>query len=179
MALNEFRAQDDYSRNPADEPFWRRAYGLFFPDLLTMSPCIPNLAAQKLGVDRVLVLANGRTVAIDEKKRPKTYRNAKDEPEILLEFLSNDRTNAPGWIEKALAVDYVACAFMDTQTVYLLPWDALRRVWLGNRNGWKRVYGTVQAQNDGYTTHSVPVPAPELYRAIGAACCVSSLQIVK
>lgn len=177
--VHSFNAQNDYSKDLSDEAFWFKAYKSFFPDLLSISPFVPSVEAQKLGVDRVLVLITGQELRVDEKKRPKTYFDKDSNPEILLEYVSNDTTGSPGWIEKALHIDYVACAFMDTQTVYMLPWHALRRVWQGNGKGWKRKYGTVPAQNEGYKTLSVPVPVPELYRAIGAACRVPVVQIVK
>lgn len=179
MIVHEFAAQDAYSKAPADEAFWLAAYKAFFPDFLSMSPCVPNVDAQRMGVDRVIVLANGREVRLDEKKRPQSYMDADGNPDILLEFLSNDQTGAPGWIEKPLLIDYIAYALMDVQTVYMLPWDGLRRVWRGNGGGWKKRYGVKKAANNGYMTHSVPVPVPELYRAISAACRVPVVQVVK
>jgi hypothetical protein len=176
--VHDFQQQNAYSQKPADEAFWESAYRAYFPDFLSMTPCIPDVNAQRTGVDRVIVLTNGREIRIDEKKRAKTH-GANGTPDILLEFLSNDQTGAPGWIEKPLAVDFIAYAFMDTRCVYMLPWDGLRRVWRGNGGGWKKKYGVKKAENNGYATHSTPVPVPELFRAISAASRVSEIQLVK
>lgn len=178
-AVHDFDAQNAYSQRPEDEAFWESMYRAYFTDFLSMTPCVPEREAQRGGVDRVVVLTNGREIRIDEKKRAKTYKDADGAPDILLEFLSNDRTGAPGWVEKSLNIDFIAYAFMDTRCVYMLPWDGLRCVWHGNGGGWKKKYGIRRAENNGYATHSTPVPVTELFRAISAASRVSALQIVK
>lgn len=178
VIAHSFAEQDAFSKRAEDEAFWLAAYKAFFPDFLTMSPCVPNVDAQRMGVDRVIVLTNGREVRIDEKKRAQTYTGADGKPDILLEFLSNDRIGAPGWIAKPLLIDFIAYGLLDTKMVYMLPWDGLRRVWRGNGDGWKQRYGVKKAVNNGYSTHSVAVPVSELYRAISAACQVTVVQLV-
>jgi hypothetical protein len=178
-AVHDFQQQNAYSQKPADEAFWEAAYRAYFPDFLSMTPCIPDVNAQRTGVDRVIVLTNGREVRVDEKKRAQSYCDPDGNPDILLEFLSNDKTGAPGWMNKPLNVDFIAYALMDVRTVYMLPWDGLRRVWSRNAAYWKQKYGVKTAANDGYLTHSIPVPVPEIYRAISAACRVPVVQVVK
>lgn len=170
--VHDFATSLDYGCDPEDDAFWAKAYKAFFPDYAGMSPTLKDAETQRRGTDRVVILHNGRAIRIDEKKRKKRYSD------FCLEYLSNDRTGAPGWMEKPLPIDFLAYAFMDSQEVYMLPWDALRRVWLRNRNVWKEQYRPhVEALNKGYKTISVPVPIAEVYRAIGVAYRVSAPSI--
>src|SRR5690606_25568590 len=101
------------------------------------------------------------------KKRSQVY------DDILLEYLSNDHTNAPGWIEKDLQIDYLAYAFMPIKKVYLYPWQQLRLAWKRNGAYWKRRYRNVQAQNYGYSTWSIAVPITVLNQAVSEALIVN------
>jgi hypothetical protein len=56
-------------------------------------PCTGNTSSQRQGIDRVIHLANGQTIYIDEKKRASVY------PDILLEYISVDKTGALGMID--------------------------------------------------------------------------------
>ena len=115
-----------------NEEFWSAIYNKAFPNLVNMMACPGDYASQRMGIDRVLLLSNGKVLKIDEKKREKEYND------ILLEYLSNDQTNAPGWIEKDLAIDYLAYAFIQSRRCYLFPWAILRRAWMDNRQDWKQ-----------------------------------------
>lgn len=152
MAIHDFRTQLRWSEAGSDEPFWNTVYRRAFPNLVNHMPCTGDTTSQRMGIDRLIHLSNGRTLAIDEKKR------SVDRSDILLEYLSNDQTNAPGWIEKDLAIDYLAYAFMPSQRVYLFDWCLLRRAWQAYGATWKRCFPHISAQNKGYTTHSVAVP---------------------
>ena len=83
--------------------------------------------------------------------------------------MSVDTTGAPGWIEKDLAIDYLAYAFMPSRTVYLFDWLMLRRAWGQFGDEWKRKYKIPPAQNNGYKTHSVAVPIKVLRNAVALA----------
>ena len=133
----------------------------------------PDCQGQRLGIDRIVQLGSGRTLKIDEKKRERDYGD------ILLEFVSVDRTNAPGWMEKDLQIDYLAYAFLPSQRCYLLPWNMLRRVWANWGRMWisygaKNLGGfdIVAAANRGYQTWSVAVPTKVLTTAIKNAMVI-------
>jgi hypothetical protein len=163
---HDFNQQLAYSEAASDEQFWDAIYHKAFPNMVNAMLCSGDTKSQRLGIDRMILLASGRTLKIDEKKRRKVYKD------ILLEYLSVDTTNAPGWIEKDLAIDYLAYAFMPTQRVYLFPWDMLRRAWRTFGEGWKEKYYNAPAKNNGYTTWSVAVPILVLTRAVNRACII-------
>lgn len=165
MAHN-FAERLAYSEHDDDESFWLDAYRQYFPDMVTQTPIRRDCLAQRLGMDRLIVLQSGATVAIDEKKRAENWKD------VLLEYIANDRSGAPGWIEKDLQIDYIAYAFMPSHKVYLLNWLLLRRAWKLNKTLWLRQYKPVPAQNDGYVTWSLPVPLGTLFYALNQAVLV-------
>lgn len=158
--VHDFAGQLAYSESANDEPFWQSFYRQVFPTLIACTPTPGDVLAQRNGVDRVIVLANGTVIRIDEKKRPETY------PDILLEYISVDTTGAPGWIEKELTIEYLAYAFMDTKQVYLLDWQILKRAWRKYGNRWKARYRTIKAPNRSYNTISVAIPTQTLMAAM-------------
>lgn len=165
-APHNFRERLNMSIAASDEPFWSAVYEKAFPDMVNHMLCNGDTVSQRMGIDRVIHLSNGRNLRIDEKKRDKVY------PDILLEYLSNDQTGAPGWIEKPLFIDYLAYAFMPTQTVYLFDWLMLKRAWSHYGPTWKRQYRHIEAQNVGYKTKSIAVPIKVVQRAINTASVI-------
>jgi hypothetical protein len=160
---HDFTAEREFSETAGSEPFWDAVYRQAFPNLVAHMPCPGDFASQRMGIDRVLLLSNGKTLAIDEKKRREVYTD------ILLEYISVDTTQAPGWMEKDLAIDFLAYAFMPTQRVYLLPWPILRRAWLHYGAEWKRKFRSVPGKNPTYTTWSIAVPIGVLLQAVSNA----------
>ncbi len=165
--VHNFHERLTYSQKPDDEAFWLEAYRAYFPDMVSHACIQQDCTAQRRGMDRLIVLGSGAVIAIDEKKR------AKARGDILLEYLANDRTGAPGWIEKELQIDFIAYAFMETRRVYLLNWGLLRRAWRLHKEIWKRQYPPVAAKNSGYTTYSTPVPIGVLLAAVAQASVVT------
>jgi len=122
-----------------------------------------DIPAQKRGIDRWVQLDNGQILRIEEKERGKWYGD------ILLEYVSNDATNAPGWMEKDLNIHYLLYSVPSRRFCYVYPWHMLKRAWDRNKEDWRERFGTVTACNVGYNTLSVPVPlavlTAEVYRA--------------
>jgi hypothetical protein len=163
---HDFKERLAFSEQAGHEPFWDAVYRKAFPNMVNHMPCPGDHESQRQGIDRLILLNNGATLKIDEKKREK------DRPDILLEYLSNDVTNAPGWIEKNLAIDYIAYAFMPSKRVYMLPWHFLKAAWQKNKAEWLKQYKIPPAQNNGYRTHCVAVPINVLYNAVYKATLI-------
>lgn len=163
---HDFRERLAFSQNASHEAFWGAVYRKAFPGMVGNIITPNDTASQLMGVDRLLYLSNNHVLRIDEKKRDSVY------PDILLEYLSNSKTGSPGWIEKDLAIDYLAYAFMPTRKVYLLPWQILRVAWETNKRIWKSKHKEIRAQNKGYVTISVAVPTREVMHAIAYASIV-------
>ena len=144
-------------------PIYRRA----FPTLMSAVAIEQDGWAQRAGIDRLLTLACGRTYTVDEKIR------TEDWPDVLLERWSDERRKAPGWVQKPLAADFIAYAHAPAATCVLLPVPALQRAWRQHGRQWIGLYGQRRAQNEGYTTVSVPVPRGVLMQAIVEAMFVS------
>lgn len=162
--IHDFNERLAWSERGGEEPFWDAVYRKAFPHLLNHMRCTGESQAQRMGIDRLILLSNGKTLYIDEKKRERVYND------ILLEYLSVDRTGAPGWMEKDLSIDYLAYAFMPTKVCYLFPWDMLRRAWRAYGETWKATYiPHVKGANNGYTTWSVAVPIKVVQRAVRSA----------
>ena len=164
--VHDFQDELEFSVKASDEPFWDAIYRKAFPDMVSQTLCNGDTKSQRLGIDRVVVLASGRILKIDEKKRRQEYND------ILLEYISVSTTGAPGWIERDLAIDYLAYAFMQSRRVYLFDWCMLRRVWLAHKDDWLKRYKIPPAQNSGYQTLSVAVPTKHLLNLIKTASII-------
>lgn len=106
--IHNFRECNEWSKQASDEPFWWAIYQKAFPDMIAWEGT-ESERLQRIGIDRVLTMNNTRQLFIDEKKRKKVYND------ILLEYISNDQANTPGWMEKDHPLDYLAYAFMPKQ----------------------------------------------------------------
>lgn len=164
--IHDFAASLALSESYADAPWWLDIYRRAFPNLMTAVSVRNDGWAQRGGIDRVLTLACGRTYTVDEKVR------ANDWPDILLEQWSDEARRAPGWIQKPLACDFIAYAFVPSRRCYLLPVVPLQRAWRMQGKRWIRSYGQRRARNPGYISASVPVPIEVLLPAIAEAMLV-------
>jgi len=171
--IHNFQEDLEYSEKASAELFWKNIYQKAFPNLVNIMSCPGDYESQRMGIDRIILLSNGKTLKIDEKKRRENW------DDILLEYISIDTTNTPGWIEKNLAIDYLAYAFMPLQKAYLLPWPMLKRVWLHFGKDWKKLgedekegFRKVEAENNDYKTISVAVPITILLKEVKNAMII-------
>lgn len=145
-----------------------RGYKRFFGTRIVRIERHPNdMRRQRQGIDVTVHVAGDHDYRIEEKYRPDRIY-----PDILLEYVSVDTTGAPGWMEKDLHIDYLAYGFAKLQTIYMLPWPALKLAWEINKEKWQTLYKPVAARNNGYTTWSVAVPIWDVRKAIGDAACI-------
>ncbi len=171
--VHDFQERLAWGEKASDEPFWNAVYRKAFPNLVSQVTCPGDVASQRMGIDRVLVLANGRTLYVDEKKRSKDYGD------VILEYISVDTNNAPGWMNKDLSIDYLAYAIIPEKRCYLFPWHLLRRVWLHFGRQWiakgeqqSDGFRIVKARNRNYNTLSVAVPTELLQRQLRRATVI-------
>jgi hypothetical protein len=162
-----------YSTSQADDPLWQALYRKAFPGFESMQ-LITDIHEQKRGRDRVIRLTSGHTYYVEEKKRRKSWGD------ILLEYISVDSKNIPGWICKDLDIDYLAYAFMDNRIAYLFPWPILKRAWKHYGTSWieqanahKDGFDIVIADNMTYKTHSVAVPIKTLLRTMRSGMIIT------
>lgn len=154
------------SHAASDLPIWLEIYRKAFPEMLACVDHRQDGEHQRAGIDRSVILANSKQILIDEKIR---YPNAKGVVyhDIALEYLSNDRTNALGWVCKPQRADFICYAIAATGKAFLLPVPQLNQAWARNGAVWREMYGEKPAQNNGYRTWNCPVPVAVLFKAIG------------
>lgn len=164
--LHDFEESLAKSHAQADAPWWIEVYRKAFPDL-EAAVCVRNDGwAQRGGVDRVLTLTSGKTLAVDEKVREEVW------PDILLEYWSDEKRRVRGWVAKDLACDFIAYAFVPSQTCYLLPFQTLRAAWRIHCHEWVSKHRRIEARNNGYVTVSVAVPTSTLMEALSDAMLI-------
>lgn len=165
--LHDFQRSLELSQQHAEAPWWIVVYRAAFPDLRAAVNVRNDGWAQRGGIDRVLTLSTGKTVTVDEKVR------TEDWPDILLERFSDEAKRIPGWIQKPLACDFIAYAFIPSQTCYLLPTLTLQRAWKQCGRTWIGQYREIRARNRNYVTLSTAVPVDVLMQALGDAMRVN------
>jgi hypothetical protein len=151
--MNNFKEDLEFAETGKNDPFWKEVFKKAFPN---MTECMRNTKgkckSQQDGVDWIIYLENHKTITADAKLRREQWKD------IALEYISNDRKNTPGWMEKDLCIDYLAYGFFNVKTVYLFDWRMLKRAWDHYKEIWKKQYQNIKALNEGYRTHSVCVP---------------------
>jgi hypothetical protein len=165
---HDFRDCLARSHAAADLPVWEEMYRQAFPDFLVRIDRREYGPHQRQGIDCIVKLGNGREIPIDEKVRGRG-KHGVIYNDVALEYISVDRTGAPGWVENpAIIAEYIAYAIAPLGSGYLLPVLQLQQAWKKNKQKWLLVYGPHAAPNNGYLTYFCPVPVPELFAAIGS-----------
>lgn len=160
--MNNFIECKDFAEEI--EPLLEKFYREMFDNITRISKGRPDKCqSQANGIDRIIYFEDNKVITIEEKIRAKDYND------ILLEYISNDQTNAPGWMEKNLSIDYLVYCILETGRFLIFDWRTLRRAWKRNKEEWKEKYKKVEAENEGYSTHSVCVPTEVLQRAMTKA----------
>jgi hypothetical protein len=165
--MSDFRKDLQYSHEASEDPMWEhQIYPQWFSNLQSVNNHKLAGDHQFMGIDKTIVLSNGKTYYIDEKVRRTDYGD------ILLEVWSSEERRTPGWIQKPLIADYIAYAVLENGKAYLLPVQQLQEAWRQHGEQWKAEYGVRRAYTKlkydrRYCSVSVPVPVNKLYQAIG------------
>lgn len=175
VTVHRFNASLAKGEHASLEPFWESVYCKAFPTMVGRTVNLRGTPAQALGIDHTVLLSSGKTLLIDTKCRFTSHTD------ILLEYTSNDQTQAIGWIRKdSLQIDYLAYAWVDQKTCVFLPWLALRRAWAENIAEWwgkaKRRepgYTRCKAKNPTYNTLNLAVPRAVVLDAVRDALTVT------
>lgn len=155
----DFNVDLAYSLESGESDIFDKFYFRIFPHLERIEN-VSDLALQKQGVDKKLILTCGKVILIDEKKRRKDYGD------ILLEEYSNRDQKVQGWLNRNKITDYIVYACMDTKRIYLLPFLILQRVWITEHENFITKYGRKEAHNPNYVTTFVAVPVKDLFELI-------------
>jgi len=171
--MNNFNKCLADSHSAEDLPFWKEVYSKAFPNMVSMNNHRKDGEHQRLGIDRSIVLENGKILWIDEKVRFKNNITGKIYTDIALEYISDDRRQIPGWVCKSIMADYIAYAIAPLGKCYLLPVTQLQNAWQKNKELWLKNYKIIIAENGNgndveWITLSCCIPVKVLFIAIGA-----------
>lgn len=158
-AMSDFHQDLQFSLDSDIDSELNKFYHEQFPELEKIE-IVTKLSWQKRGVDKVLILASGKRILIDEKIRREDYGD------ILLEEYSNWERKIVGWLGNDKFTDYIVYMIEPTKTVYFLPFLLLQRAWQSNHDYWLATFGRREAQNKGYITTFIAVPTDVLLEAI-------------
>ena len=165
IKVHEFNDSLAKSNLASDMPIWAEIYKKAFPDMVAMVDHRQNGEHQKAGIDRSIIFENSKQILIDEKIRFPN-KNGQSYSDILLEHISNDVKNLPGWVCKPLRADYICYAISGLGIAYLLPVIQLQQAWKNNSEEWIKQYGSKPASNKGYSTWNTPVMPSVLFAEI-------------
>lgn len=161
------------SHEAEDLPVWECLYRACFTNFLSMHNHRGDGDHQRVGIDRSIILANGKHFFIDEKIRGRNQKTGEIYTDICLEYWSDVGRKVPGWVVKPLMVDYIAYAIAPLGKAWLLPVPALQAAWLRNSCDWIAKFPMVNAPNNSngrrYITRCCAVPADTVMKAVGAA----------
>lgn len=158
-----------------DLPLWAECYKKAFPSMVAMVNHRQDGPHQRAGIDRSIVLANSKHITIDEKVRFRNKRTGKVYDDIAIEYLSNDKTGAPGWVCKPLLCDYIAYAIAPLGKCYLLPVAQLQAAWekhsnwILNKSGFQIIKARNITPTGQYDTVSVCMSPEYVLRLINSA----------
>ena len=169
VAVVKWADESEFSDIQSKATYWNEIYAKAFPNHISVTDMAHTHADINCGIDKLIVMPNGKTIRVDEKVRRRDYGD------IAIETISNDKTGALGWIEKDLLCDYIAYVFIDTGRVFLLPFIQLKNAWRDNKSVWIAEYGTKTAKNLDYFSHFVCVPIAVLFKALGEQLRLSFL----
>lgn len=174
MTVHNFARSLKMSKSYGDAPWWGQVYRQAFPTMQAMVDVRSDGWAQRGGIDRQIVLADGTVIKIDEKVRSKDY------PDFFLEAWSDRDRQVKGWAAKDLTCDFIAYAFVPSRTCYLLPFQLLRRAIDKHHGRWWREYLREPVENEqggrSWVTVGVAVPIDEVLCAI-TECMVIRWQV--
>ncbi len=120
---------------------------------------IKDKALQKQGIDKTLILKNKKKIFIEEKFREYKFWDIRLK-DILLEYISIDNKNIPGWVYTSKS-DYIVVVFkgleFNESELYIFPFKIIKK-WVFDNPEIFRKYPDLIAPNVGWNTISKPVP---------------------
>jgi len=165
--VHDFEDSLQRSHEAHDLPIWEEMYRQTFPDMIAMHDHREDGYWQRAGIDRSIILKSSKQILVDEKVRGRNRKTGRIYRDIAIEYVSNNRTDAPGWAEKELAADYIAYAIAPLGLGYLLPVLQFQAAWRRHKEEWLKRFPNKIAANNGYDTLFCPVPVKVLFPAIG------------
>lgn len=162
--VHDFQERLEYSAKLSDEPAWIAFYKRIWPDMLMAIRIDKDCKQQRLGIDRKILLPNGKEFTIDEKKREKDYGDLLVEEWSVADYDPEARIvtkgRKVGWsMDDSKHCDFIAYSVPESGKCYLLPFELTRLTCKHNIERWKRIPKAYPkaSRNNGYWTINVAV----------------------
>lgn len=149
-----FERDLDWSLAQGRAPWVTRAYLWFYSELGHIAETC--LTMQRLQADKEVSWLSccGREREYCEEKFSKYRPDA-----VFLEFVSNDKTKAKGWMEKKeVRSKWLFYGFVNQRVAFFIDFADLRRAWKQHKREWIEQFGAKKVRNRGYNTIGVVVP---------------------
>lgn len=122
-----------------------------------------NKQLQKQGIDKTIHLRDGKKIFIEEKFRTYAYWDHRKR-DILLEYMSIDNKNIPGWVYTSKS-DYLVIVFQNLEIedseVYIFPFKPIKK-WVRENKQKFMSYLDLSAPNITWNTLSKAVPLEKI-----------------
>jgi hypothetical protein len=176
--IHNFQEQLAWSADLSDEKAWEEVYRALWPDLIATVRIDKYSKFQQWGVDREILLPQGKRFSVDEKKRDADYGDILLEEWSVCDWdftkKSLKRGRKIGWAtDPEKRCDFIAYAIPVSGKCWVLPFEILRQTVISNIEAWKsesRWYPKV-ARNRGYETVNVAVPPNRLFTDMQRTMC--------
>lgn len=158
-------APRSFGKEAADDPMWFRIYSLLYGWNVTIER-VTDRAAQRRGIDRIVVLPSGRRLSSQEKHRP--TRSLLDVA-IEVKHVHSDGYERPGWIVQPSDADLFIYACSQDWRAFACRASRLKAAWAGHAEKWQRIYPVVWSaiENGDYRTGCCCVPLTVLLKHAG------------
>lgn len=165
VVVHDFQERLEYSAELSDENAWVDFYKRIWPDMIAAVRIDKHSQLQKWGIDREILLPNGKRFSIDEKKREVDYGDLLVEEWSVADYDPKTKTvlkgRKIGWsLDKDKRCDFIAYSIPSAGKCYLLPFELTRKACEHNLDRWKklpRAYPKA-AKNKDYWTINIAVP---------------------
>lgn len=107
-----------WSHELACQPFWRGIYQKKWPTIAKVVDLSHDRQAQREGIDKTIILQDGREIQVDEKGRREDYGDVA--LELRHEFRDSERVEV-GWALKPTRSDWWPYAILPARQVWFLP----------------------------------------------------------
>lgn len=134
-------------------------YKRCFPHCVRIE-AVTDIELQKKGVDKVIVLSNGKRVYLDEKVRDADF------DDFLLEEYSVLEKRKVGWLGRDKLTDYIVYVIKPKGKAYFLPFLLLQKAWNRYYRRWSKKYRVQPADNGDYHTSNLAIPKGVLFAAL-------------
>ena len=142
---------------------WNEIYSLYFPTF-KYRQVVTDEQIDKSGIDAKISLGTDCPNILTIKDSQEKYRKTKYS-DILIEHTSVQEYGTKGWIYKTHA-DIFVYNILPSQECYIIPMEALSKMWIDNEKRLIKQYKSIKAYNDKYTTVSTAIPVDDLFKLL-------------